>query len=63
MSVTMREQYEEIISAIDSQGLDYALVHGGYIRPDTNDERLNAAITKAVEGLKEIEQIIAPYRI
>lgn len=63
MSVTMREQYEEIAAAIESEGLGYALWPGGSISPNTNDERLNAAITKAIEGIKEIEEIIEPYRI
>jgi len=63
MSGTIREQYEEIAAAIESEGLGYALWPGGYIEPNTNDERLNAAITKAIEGIKEIEEIIAPYRI
>lgn len=62
MSVTMREQYEEIAEAIEVEGLGYALVHG-YIKPNTNDERLNAAITRAIDGINELEEIIAPYRI
>lgn len=59
----MREQYQQIAQYIESEGLGYALWPGGYIQPDTDDEELNEAIKKAVEGIKKIEQIIEPYRI
>lgn len=62
MSETMREQYEEIAEAIEVDGLGGAF-EGGYIQPNTNDERLNAAITKINEGLSEFLSIIEPYRI
>ena len=62
MSETMREQYEEIAEAIEVDGLGSAF-EGGYIQPNTNDERLNAAITKINEGLTEFLSIIGPYRI
>lgn len=62
VSERLREQYEQIAQDIESQGLGYALWPGGYITPDTDDEELNEAITKAVEGIRKIEDIIEPYK-
>ena len=61
MSARLSEQYEEIADAIEMEGLGYALTDG-YIKPNTNDERLNGAITKAIEGMCVIEEIVGPYR-
>lgn len=63
ISEKLRGQYEEIAQAIEIEGLGYALWPGGYISPDTDDEELNDAIEKAVEGIRTIERIIEPYRI
>lgn len=63
ISVRLREQYQKIVEAIETQGLDYALTFGGYILPNTDDEELNEAIIKAKESLEKIEDIIGPYKI
>lgn len=62
MSEVLDEQINEIVMAIESEGLGYALSNG-YIQPDTEDEALNASIEKAIEGIGEIESKIEPYRL
>ena len=63
ISDRLAEQYQQIAQDVESEGLGYAIWPGGYIQPNTDDERLNDAITKALEGIQEIEDIIEPYRI
>lgn len=60
-SEKLRKQYQNIADIIEVEGLGYAFT-GGYIKPNTDDGELNAAITKVLEGLAEFERIMMPYK-
>lgn len=62
INARLNEQYQDIADAIETNGLGGALT-GGYIKPDTDDARLNGAIRMILSGLDELEEIIKPYRI
>lgn len=62
MAQRVSDQYEAIAQAIEVDGIGDAFL-GGHITPTTNDERLNNAITKVLEGLAEFNSIIDPYRL
>jgi len=61
VSAKLESQYRDIAESIEIDGLGGAIT-GGYISPNTDNEKLNEAIAKAIEGLNTIERIIEPYR-
>lgn len=62
VSDRLKRQYQEIADAIEMDGIGYAVLYGGHVQPNTDDEELNNAINMAISGLSKIDDIISPYR-
>jgi hypothetical protein len=51
---------EQVASVVDSNGLDYAILH--YMKPESiKDDELRSVWNKAHAALKDIERILEPF--
>lgn len=58
----LEAQYKEMAEIIEVEGLGYALVGGGYLKPEhTDDLELKEAIQTAIESCNKIMNILSPY--